>query len=100
VAVSSRACGALTLITPRRQEAINATHIETSTHRGIALRTGGANVAVTMPVNKAIENCRKSGTPMHNKTRNNRQVLARSVRGLGRNKFRSNLQTLADLRVV
>src|SRR5919108_1098124 len=50
------------LMTPTRQTVTSATHRMTSTGLGIDLLTGGTNVAATMPVKSAIENCSSSGS--------------------------------------
>jgi hypothetical protein len=55
------------LATPSQQTKINATHNAISNHRGITRRTLGANVAATIAVQRAMENCSPSGVPTPNK---------------------------------
>src|SRR2546423_10149101 len=61
-ALSSRAFGSVMLVTPMRHTVTSAIHRITSTGLGIDLLTGGTNVAATIPVKRAIENCSRSGT--------------------------------------
>src|SRR5713226_9627361 len=49
--VSSRAWGLVMLITPITHATTRAVHARISTGLGIDLRTGGTNVAATIPVN-------------------------------------------------
>ena len=58
----SRALVSVTLITPSAQDTIRATQNATSATLGIDRLTGGTKVATTMPVKRAIENWRNSGT--------------------------------------
>ncbi|TMD17441.1 MAG: hypothetical protein E6I96_01305 [Chloroflexi bacterium] len=52
----SRALPSVTPVTPIVQAVRKASHSPTSTTLGIDLRTGGTNVAATIPVKRAIEN--------------------------------------------
>src|ERR1700693_5793470 len=73
--VSSRARGSLMDMTPSTQTTISAAHIAASNQRGIERRTEGANVAATMPMHAAIENCSPVGAPTPTATRSRRRVL-------------------------
>jgi len=61
-ALSSRAAGSVMLITPSTHAVTRAIQRKTSTDLGIDRLTGGTNVAATMPMKRAIENWRSSGT--------------------------------------
>src|SRR3984893_11092960 len=75
--VNSRARGSLMARTPSMQTTISAAHIAASNQRGIERRTDGANVAATMPMHSAIENCSPVGAPTPTTTRSRHRVLVR-----------------------
>src|ERR1700730_16858916 len=73
--VNSRARGSLMARTPSMQTTISMPHIAASNQRGIERRTDGTNVAATMPMHSAIENCNPVGAPTPTTTHLSRGVL-------------------------